>query len=186
MGVVTLALIVLCVGAAGYTGFSWHPVKLHPLFMSEQPMRILPEVRQGEFWRLITPIFVHFGPIHLLFNMLWLKVLGASIESRDGSWKFSLLVLFLALASNFTQFYWQGPIFGGMSGVVYGLFGYVWIRAKTDPFSGYFMPKETVYTMIAWFFLCVFQVIPNIANGAHAGGLVAGMAVGALPRFLRH
>jgi GlpG protein len=136
-------------------------------------------------WRLITPIFVHFGPIHLLFNMLWLKTLGSAIEAKEGSWKYFVLLLLFALASNFAQFYWKGPMFGGMSGVVYGLFGYVWMRWKTDPFSGYYVPKETVYTMIVWFFLCVFQIIPNVANGAHAGGLAAGMVFGALPGLFR-
>lgn len=184
-GPVTLALILISVGLSLYTGFSWNPVQLHALLMSEQPFKMLPEVQHGELWRLITPIFIHMGPIHLLFNMLWMKTLGSTIELREGSWRFLLLVVGLGLASNFAQFYWSGPIFGGMSGVVYGLFGYVWIRGKFDPASGYFVPQQTVYMMIAWFFMCVFQIIPNVANAAHAGGLVAGMAVGALPSLLR-
>ena len=184
-GPVTLALILICVGLSLYTGFSYHPVQLHALYMSEQPFKMLPEVQHGELWRLITPIFIHMGPIHLLFNMLWMKTLGSTIELREGSWRFLLLVLVLGLASNFAEFYWTGPRFGGMSGVVYGLFGYVWMRGKFDPASGYFVPQQTVYMMIAWFFMCVFQIIPGVANAAHAGGLVAGMAVGALPSLFR-
>lgn len=185
IGPFTLALIVISVGCSLYTGFSWHPVQLHALYMSEYFSKSLPEVQHGEIWRLITPIFVHMGPIHLLFNMLWLKELGTFIEVREGSWKFLLLVVILALASNFAQLYWSGPRFGGMSGVVYGLFGYVWMRGKFDPFSGYIVPQQTVYVMVGWFFLCVFQIIPNVANAAHAGGLVIGMAAGAFPALLR-
>jgi GlpG protein len=153
--------------------------------MSEQPFKMLPEIRQGEVWRILTPMFVHMGPIHLLFNMLWLKVLGTSIEVKEGGWKLLLLVVVFDLASNYAQFYWAGPRFGGMSGVVYGLFGYIWMRWKTDPFSGYFVPAETVYTMIVWFVLCVAGFVGAVANAAHAGGLAAGMILGALPSLFR-
>lgn len=186
VGPITLALILICVGVFVYGGFSSSVFpKLHALFMSEQPFKMLPEVQHGEVWRLITPIFVHMGIIHILFNMLWLKELGTFIEVREGSWRFLLLVIALALISNFTQFYWKGPIFGGMSGVVYGLFGYIWMRGKFDPFAGYVVSQQTVYIMIGWLFLCMTPFMPGVANGAHVGGLVAGMAAGALMAQLR-
>jgi len=71
-----------------------------------------------------------------------------------------------------------GPNFGGMSGVVYGLLGYIWIRGKLDPGSGLFLHRETVIMMIVWFFLCFTGWVGDIANGAHAGGLLIGMACG--------
>lgn len=184
IGPFTLALIIICVGCSLYTGFS-SPAPLHALFMSEQPFRMLPEIEQGQVWRLITPIFIHMGPLHLLFNMLWLRELGTFIEVHEGSWKFLMYVLIFGLISNFTQFYWKGPIFGGMSGVVYALFGYIWMRGRFDPFSGYYVSPQTVYSMIVWFVLCFTPFIPGVANGAHAGGLFAGMIAGALPGLLR-
>jgi GlpG protein len=58
------------------------------------------------------------------------------------------------------------------------LIGYVWLRGKFDPASGLHLDKQSVVLAIAWFFLCLFGVIPGVANYAHAGGLILGMAWG--------
>ncbi len=138
----------------------------------------LPEIFQGQIWRLITPIFIHYGILHIIFNMLWLQDLGSMIEQKQKSWFLALLVLIIGIASNLGQYYVSGPMFGGMSGVVYGLFGYVWLRGKYDFSSGYFMHPQTVVMMIIWFFLCFFGIIPNVANTAHAIGFGIGCAWG--------
>jgi GlpG protein len=82
--------------------------------------------------------------------------------------------------SNLAQYYYKGPVFGGMSGVIYGLLGYVWIRGKFDPASGLYLHSYNVMMMLIWFFACLFNLIPNVANAAHAVGLVVGMAWGYL------
>lgn len=142
--------------------------------------RDLPEIRQGEIWRLFTPMFIHFGIIHILFNMLWLRDLGSMIEARQSTWHLALLVLAIAAVSNAAQYFMRGPVFGGMSGVVYGLLGYIWIRGKFDPASGLFVHQSTVTMMVIWFFLCYTGLLGSIANTAHAVGLVMGMAWGYL------
>ena len=134
----------------------------------------LREIMSGEVWRLFTPIFLHFTILHLLFNMLWLKDLGSMIESRQGSWRLTALIVVIAALSNVGQYYMEGPRFGGMSGVVYGLLGYIWIRGKFDPASGYFLPRWIIVMMMGWFVLCFVGVIPNIANTAHGVGLLVG------------
>jgi GlpG protein len=152
------------------------------------------EIRSGQVWRLVTPIFIHLGVIHLLFNMLMLVSLGGAVEVRRGSLRTILLVLVLAVGSNLAQYYLghplfvngelilrKSPYFGGMSGVLYGLFGYAWMKSRFEPHLGLFMPRETVTTMIVWFFLCLFGIIGGVANGAHAGGLVLGMLIGYAP-----
>jgi GlpG protein len=136
------------------------------------------EIRHGEIWRLITPIFLHFSILHILFNMIWLRDLGSMIEGRQSSWLLVIMVLVIAALSNTAQFFVAGPEFGGMSGVVYGLFGYVWIRGKLDPGSGLILHSTTVTMMIVWFFLCLTGYVGNIANTVHAVGLVVGMAWG--------
>ena len=139
---------------------------------------LLPEIRQGEIWRLFTPIFLHFSIIHIFFNMLWLRDLGSMIEGRQSSWLLLLLVLVIAAVSNVAQYFFGGPYFGGMSGVVYGLFGYIWIRGKIDPGSGLIMDRRNASMMIIWLVLCFTGLVGPIANGAHGAGLLVGMAWG--------
>ena len=136
----------------------------------------LPEVYRGEVWRLITPIFLHFGIIHLFFNMMWLRSLGGAVETIDGWIVLILQVLVFGVAGNLAQLLWSGPLFGGMSGVVYGLFGYIWIRGKYDPASRLVLDRNTVIMMVVWFFLCLTGLMGPIANMAHAAGLVSGIA----------
>jgi GlpG protein len=139
----------------------------------------LPEVMNGEVWRLITPMLIHFGLAHIVFNMMWFFNLGSMIESVQGVGRFALLLLVFAIGSNLAQYaFGQSVYFGGMSGVNYGLIGYVWIRGKFDPASGLHLDKQSVVLAVVWFFLCLTGWMGPIANYAHAGGLVLGMAWG--------
>jgi GlpG protein len=177
----TLSLIGISVAVTFAVGLdpSFHDIRW--LSISYRGMGFLPEVRAGQVWRLITPIFIHFGPLHLLFNMLWLRDLGAMIEIRQGMLKLALLVVVLGVASNLGQYAIGGPYFGGMSGVLYGLFGYIWLRGHCDPASGLALSSTIVWMMMIWFFLCLFGIIENVANGTHVVGLVLGVLWGAAP-----
>lgn len=143
----------------------------------------LLQIKEGQIWRLVTPIFLHGGWIHLLFNMSWMYYLGALVEIRCGTVRMGIMALVMAVVSNVSQYVLgPGPNFLGMSGVVYGLFGYVWLRSRLDPRSGFFMPDSTVFIMI--FFLVLgfaggFGGVFGgaVANWAHAGGLGAGVAL---------
>ena len=149
----------------------------------------LPEILAGQAWRLVTPIFLHAplasNPFHLLFNMFWLFDLGGMIERRLGSLRFALLVAFIAIASNYGQYLVTGPAFGGMSGVVFGLFGYAWVRNRLDPSVGLYMNPNTAFWMMLWFVACAVDIIPNVANWAHGVGLAAGALLGCVPHLLK-
>jgi GlpG protein len=146
----------------------------------------LPEIRHGQIWRVITPIFLHSGVMHIVFNMLWLRDLGSMIEARQSPFHLAVLVVVVATCSNIAQFYiGRDPRFGGMSGVVYGLLGYIWLRGKFDPGSGLYLHSSTVVMMIVWFFFCYTGFVGRIANTAHAVGLGMGLAWGYLSS-LRH
>lgn len=198
IGTLTLVLIILSVAASLVTktlfvdfGTSPDYNLLNYLYITQIKItgqyisyNMLPEIMNGQIWRLFTPMFLHFGILHILFNMLWLRDLGTMIEKRQNTWILALLVLVIAATSNLGQFLVSGPMFGGMSGVVYGLLGYIWIRGKFDPFSGLYLHRQTVTMMIIWFFLCLSGVIGNIANMAHGVGLVVGMAWGFISAHL--
>tara|TARA_R110002111_G_scaffold262504_1_gene338959 strand:- start:145517 stop:146449 length:933 start_codon:yes stop_codon:yes gene_type:complete len=154
--------------------------------------RRLVEVQEGEVWRLVTPIFIHFSIFHILFNCMMAYQLGGAIEMNRGSTRLALLILVTAVPSNLAQFYWGGPGFsmggpgfGGLSGVVYGMFGYMWMKSKFDPQSHFFVPPNMVFILIGWFFLCMTGMVGPIANLAHGFGLGTGMALGLGSTYLR-
>ena len=176
-GVLTMSLLITSVAVYLLSGMATNKEILKGFYISLQSEG-LTEVLNGQFWRLFTPIFLHFSPLHILFNMYWLHVLGSQIERLKGPKFFITFVLALALFSNLAQFFMSGPLFGGMSGVVYGLFGYVFIKCKFDPGDGFNIDSFTANIMFGWFALCFLGVFPSIANWAHAGGLLVGLAWG--------
>jgi len=148
--------------------------------------RGLPDVRGGQVWRLITPIFIHYGPIHLLFNMFWLIDLGGQIERSRGSVYLLALTLFAAILSNLAQYAAPnlaggGPYFGGMSGVNYALFGYVWIKGRLEPHLGMGVASQTVVIMLVWLVLCMTSLLGPVANVAHVVGLIVGVVAAYAP-----
>lgn len=140
----------------------------------------------GEYWRLITPIFLHFGLVHLVFNCLWLSMLGSRIEQLTSSLHLILLVLLSGAISNMAQFVWSGSVyFGGMSGVVYALLGYIWIKQKIVPHPLLQLPPGIVGFMLGWLLVCMTGILDllmgvGVANAAHLGGLVIGMLLGCI------
>jgi GlpG protein len=149
----------------------------------------LVDIRQGQWWRLVTPIFLHADWLHLLFNMIMFHIFARMIEMRKGAGVLGLMILLIALASNAAQGLapstWGtlsgGPAFLGISGVVYGLMGYLWMKTVYDPGSGLYVSPGTVVFLLGWMtlgFTGVFQDTLPMANLAHACGLLAGMALG--------
>jgi len=112
-----------------------------------------------------------------------LRVAIRSVKSShyQGALLFGLLVLAAAAISNVAQTVMRGPMFGGMSGVNYALFGYVWMKHRFQPSEGLSIPSSTVVLMIAWLFLCMTGALGPIANAAHVAGLLSGMAFGVIP-----
>ncbi len=147
-----------------------------PLLISNY-LNGLPELNDGQWWRLLTPIFLHFGLLHLVFNMLWLWDLGDILERFEGSRWLLFFVVVIGIASNLAQYAYAGPLFGGMSGVVYGLLGYLWLRSYLDPGFPLRPNKTVVYLMLGWFALAWTGLLGPIANMAHTIGLVAGGAM---------
>ena len=147
----------------------------------------LEQIAHGEPWRLVTPIFLHFERTtsllntHLIFNMLAFWGLAGAIEYRQGAARLGLLVLASAIISNLAQYFSTGdPRFGGMSGVIFALFGYYWMQSRYAPSSGLFMDSRTIFIYLLWFVFCLTGHAGPIANMAHAGGLGVGAAVGFL------
>jgi len=150
-------------------------------------------IQDGQVWRIITPIFLHFGIFHLFFNMTAMRYLGEQVEMRKGTWRLALICLVAAIGGNIGEFYKSGGAFGGMSGVVYSLAGYLWVKGHTDPADGLRLSERSVQWMLGWFLLGIIAPLTvvsenpaslgfpyNMANVAHGVGLGVGMVFGLL------
>ena len=136
----------------------------------------LNELQQtAQWWRLLTPDFLHFSVLHIAFNLLWWWILARPIEQYLG--KISLLITFvvISLSANIGQLYVDGPNFGGMSGVVYGLLGFTWWLGWLKPQWGFKVQPQIVGFMLVWLVIGYADVLfVSMANTAHTLGLVSG------------
>ena len=140
----------------------------------------------GQWWRLFTPMLIHFGFLHIAMNGMWFWELGRRIELRQGSINLIGLSLLFSLVSNFAQYLFGGPsLFGGLSGVLYGLLGHIWIYQLMAPNPMYTLPRGVLVMMLVWLALCMSGLVSmigfgQIANAAHVGGLIIGCLTGLL------
>jgi len=138
-------------------------------------------------WRLISPMLLHFGWLHLVFNSLWWLDLGRRIECQSKVLLVSLLMV-TSLGANAAQA-WQGVgLFGGMSGVIYGLLGYIWVIDRYN-LPRYYLPQSILIFMLIWLLLGLtglFSVLGfgAMANMAHIGGLLSGLLWGLMHTFI--
>jgi GlpG protein len=143
----------------------------------------MADIERGEVWRLFTPALMHVHPIHILFNMVMFSQLGTLIEVRRGTLRLAILFLVSAAISNYGQYLWDERIgdvrpFMGMSGVVYALFGYIWMKGLYQPEQRMGVHPNTVNTLLIWLVVCMTGMIGPVANAAHFVGLVVGVVAG--------
>lgn len=143
-------------------------------------------VQEYELWRLISPSVLHGGPVHILLNLLGWYQLGGMVEQRKGTAYLLMLTLLTALAADLLQFTLVSGPFVGLSGVVFGIFGYVWVKGKLDPGDGMGVPPSTVINALVFYLLCWIGAFGNIANYAHTGGLLMGITIGCLSAWWRN
>jgi membrane associated rhomboid family serine protease len=133
-----------------------------------------------EPWRLLTPVLFHLGPLHLIFNLYWLWVFGTKVEDEFGHGRTLGIYVLLAAGSNTAdEAFSHGGV--GLSGVVYGLFGMLWVLSSRDRRFRDAVDRQTVQLMVGWFFLCIVLTIVDvwrIANVAHGAGCALGALLG--------
>lgn len=137
-----------------------------------------PAVQQGEYWRLLTAMFLHGGLLHIGMNMLLLWLLGGPIERDVGSSPFAAIYLASGLAGSAAYFFLGGAVPAvGASGAVFGLFG-AWLAASLrnrHTLQGQVMLRQIGVLLAINVVLPFF--VPRIAWQAHLGGLVAGFVI---------
>lgn len=171
-GPVTIAVIIICV--AVYLSLS--------MTQSFNVLNYLAWPRDGqqlELWRWFSPSFIHFSLSHIGFNLVLWWFLASQVERKLGTAKLVTLFLVAALFSNWGQSLYSGSNFGGLSGVVYALIGYVWLTGERQPEKGVTAPRGLMIFVIIWLFLGYFDILgDDIANAAHTSGLIIGLLMG--------
>lgn len=187
---VTFSLIAACVlvyvGVAAL-GTAYIPPTPWNVGLVSQPGTVLSRgalvpalVAQGEWWRLISSVFLHSGFTHLGFNMLSLYFLGALAENAFGRWRFLALFLLSGLAGGVAYLYFGGfnaPAVGA-SGAIFGLLGSVLgfsLRRGTFSWQNPLIRQLLILTILN---LYLGFSVSNISNTAHIGGLLGGIAFG--------
>lgn len=144
--------------------------------------------RQGEVWRLFTPSLLHSDIFHLLFNMIWLVVLGRQMEQRMSKMRYIIFIMLAAFFTSTAQYLMSGSNFLGFSGVLCAMLTFIWFRQKNAAWEGYILERGTM-GFITFFILFMFAIqtfaffldaytnhaMPfGIANTAHIVGAVVG------------
>jgi membrane associated rhomboid family serine protease len=141
-----------------------------------------PAVADGDWWRLITAAFLHYGPIHLAMNMIALWLFGPALEAALGSARFLLLYVAAGLAGSAGALLaTPDAVTVGASGAIYGVFGAILVleRQGTYVFGGSVIPLLVINFAFTLF-------IPGISKGGHIGGFLGGaLAILVLSRFGR-
>lgn len=202
----TLTIIILCVGI-GFIQFinpmpnNWlsntfnKQLKFVDLELYQTTQDPAASLKRGEVWRVLTPAFLHGGPLHLLLNMLSFSMLGRLTERLEGIGKFALIMLITGICAHLLQGLmpfklWGSPNFVGLSGVILGLLGYVGAKTTLRTDLGFHLSPQA-YVMTALILILGFAGGDSgyrLANLAHLGGLVAGIVAGVVlsdPRFDR-
>lgn len=179
-----LVFISLLVAAFSSLGRDLSPVDFlfYPLISTSSLGALIADINSVSVaLATLTPMFLHFGELHLVFNMLWLWYFGRQLEAIQPIWVFLLIVVATAFVSNTTQYLATDfNNFGGMSGVVYGLVGYTWVIHSLMPRSHLLINTNMfIFFVVA---LVLMEIVAGswIATAAHVGGLASGLLIGLL------
>lgn len=170
-GVFTLLIMALCIAIFALQTFGAGEAIFAALHFPAQASE------QWQIWRWVSHALLHFSVMHIAFNLLWWWQFGGDIEQRLGTVKLVKLFIISAIISGAGQYWVEGANFGGLSGVVYALAGYLWILGQRAPQLGLSLPRSLMGFMLIWLVLGYVQPFMAIANTAHLAGLVSGIVL---------
>ncbi|MEI3606819.1 rhomboid family intramembrane serine protease [Pseudogracilibacillus sp. SE30717A] len=138
-----------------------------------------PAIIHGEWWRIVTSMFLHIGPFHLFMNIIALYYLGMTVERIFGSVRFIIIYFLAGVGGGLASFAFNSHVSAGASGALFGLFGALL-------FFGFIYKKLFLQTMgkslivILVINLAIGIALPQIDMGAHIGGLIMGFITSAI------
>ncbi|ENM5751177.1 rhomboid family intramembrane serine protease GlpG [Vibrio mimicus] len=170
-GAFTLFIMALCIAIFALQTFGAGDAIFNALHFPAQASQ------QWQIWRWVSHALLHFSVMHIAFNLLWWWQFGGDLEQRLGSLKLIKLFIVSAIISGAGQYWVEGANFGGLSGVVYALAGYLWVLGQRAPQLGLSIPRPLMGFMLIWLVLGFVQPFMAIANTAHLAGLISGVVL---------
>ncbi|SDN07908.1 rhomboid family intramembrane serine protease [Sediminibacillus halophilus] len=138
-----------------------------------------PAILQGEWWRIISSMFLHIGFVHLLMNMIALFYLGTAVERLYGTGRFAIVYFLAGITGGLASFAFNTQVSAGASGAIFGLFGSLLYFGV--------LYKRLFFRTMGWNLLFILALniafgvmMPQIDNGAHIGGLLGGFLASAV------
>ncbi len=143
---------------------------------------------EGQYWRLVTSMFIHIGFIHLFFNCYALMIVGQEIERLYGSSRFVLLCLLTGIAGSIASYLYTPNTSAGASGAIFGLFGVMAtfafrFRKEIPDLLSKEIKRRVIPLILINLSFGVF--IAQIDNAAHIGGLIAGVGLALIIPYKR-
>lgn len=137
------------------------------------------DIYEGRWDGLLGSVFLHLHFFHLVFNLCWLWTFGSLLETQLPRVFWGCLFLATAFFSSALQLAFSNDTGIGLSGVVYGLFGFLWVAKAQNPSFGKVVSKNLIMVMMGWLLFCfALTYAYPIGNAAHIGGLLAGALIG--------
>lgn len=133
----------------------------------------------GAYWALLSSVFVHFEIWHLAFNVYWLWVLGSRLEQAIRALPFLCFFIVSAFVSSSFELAVSDDTGIGASGVVYAIFGFMWVARNRLPQLKGAIDRRTINLFLLWLVGCVvvtYLGVWNVGNAAHVSGLLVGAA----------
>ncbi|MET3699233.1 rhomboid protease GluP [Bacillus oleivorans] len=153
-----------------------------PRTLLEFGAKFNPLILEGEWYRLITPIFIHIGVFHLLMNTVALYYLGAIVERIFGSLRFFIIYMIAGIMGSIASFAFSPTLSAGASGAIFGCFGALLYFGMLQPKLFLRTIGYNIFIVIA-FNLALGFTIPGIDNAGHIGGLIGGFAATGIVHF---
>lgn len=133
-----------------------------------------PLIQAGQYWRLVTPIFLHIGLVHLIMNGLIIYYLGSDMERIYGHWRYGLIFLLSGVMGNIFSFTFNQAVSAGASTAVFGLFSTTLVLAKANPHNRYLQAMASNYKLLIIINIIFNIMSPGVDLAGHLGGLVGG------------
>ncbi|UTR07986.1 rhomboid family intramembrane serine protease [Alkalihalobacillus sp. LMS6] len=141
-----------------------------------------PLIMEGEWWRLVTSMFLHIGLLHLFFNAIALFFLGTAVEQLFGTFRFVIIYFLAGIFGSIVSFAFNDYVSAGASGALFGCFGALLYFGMKHP-TLFFRTLGKNILFLLGFNLVLGFIVPGIDNGAHIGGLLGGFLIAAFVRM---